>query len=359
MWAQDHQGRYPESLDLLAAENPKGAYLKQVPECPKVGIPYKYRSFIPPADQLDGYEITCPDGRAHGLPADEPRYNFDQGLIAGVMESRFWSSLWHSGKDLVSFVSLALAAGLFLASLACRPTPTPMLQAFLDRSPALRWLSTFSWFLLVSGLAAAVFWAGARMLPWSLTLIMSVWLAGVVARSLVNLGHWGWAWLAPPDSRPTPIMPVAERPELSLAGQRDLLLPSLRERRLAAMISVGLPGLVAAALIVLPALESGESGGLRGSLFGLAVTALLSFPLYLWAKVWAKTFTQRELEWIPGSGQLLEHRLDGTRTRLLGTAAKVEQVRGDETGYTFVLGGETFRLPLGQLGRSLSEACAP
>lgn len=356
MWSVDHAGHYPERLDLLRTVKANGSertYLPSPLTCPRTEQTYRFR-LEPLADtKVEDYQITCPDGTAHGLPGDEPRYRGTEGLSAGTPSGHLGVST--AG---LSLLGALLALGLFGASLARRPEPSPRVAVILDRYPALAWLSCASWFLLVSGTVWALM---ATTWSWPLTtirLILSCWLSGLIVEGLVRLGYRGWDLLSPraEGSDNSSHDPIGEQPCLRLAGRREVLVPSTQERRLASLISLLLPSLVLLTICLIAVFEPDPALAARSTLIGLALAAMVSFPMALWGKSWARSLTRRELEWVAGSGQLLEHRLDGTRTRVLGSLGDIESVAEVASGYEIVIGGERFLLRAGELGAGLATA---
>lgn len=360
-WADDHDERFPAKLDLLVTTRMKGVpgtYLPRIPECPcwtawreEAARSYRYR-VIPPADPgaFEDLEIVCPDGRAHGLPENEPAYRMSKGLIAGKHET-------HAHRlDLTSNVGTGLALFFSLFSygtaLAMRPDPIPGVRGLLERSSGLSMLSAACWALLVTAPIAFSLWLTRGYHFFGLRLVLSVWLSGCLAAGLVRLGYWFWDKLTPLAPAEAAPIKMGRKPGLGAGGHLVALVPTPRERRWERAIRLGLPGFLALGMVLIPALETEPA--FRGALLGVAAVAVLSYPIYQWGKMWARIATRREMEWVPGTDQLLEHRLDGARVRVLGTVAAIESVKPADPGYEVCLAGERFWLPDSELARNLA-----
>jgi hypothetical protein len=364
MYATEHQGHYPKSLDQLFQEGQDGnlLYLRNELRCPSdTHAEYLYRMHPPPAGAtFEIFEVHCSAGPAHRLPYGQPGYNSEQGLTEGATPERpgYLATLWAMAKDAPQIMTMGMALVFFLGSLAMRPDPPALALAILERSRALSWLSSLSWGLLVSGTVAGLMWASAS-LPFPLfRLFLSTLLCGTLAHGLVHLGWWVWQKLSPAETPASTSGSVGARPALNAEGNIAVLVPSTSERALETTIRIGLPAFAGAMLVGLPALEGDPMDAFRLSMLGLGSAALVCFPTYLWAKAWAATLTRRELEWIPGTDQLLEHRWDGRRRRILGTLAQVESVKEMENGYLLAIAGQSFHLSRGELGRYLASAVA-
>jgi len=90
MYATDHTGTYPESLDDLTKNSvdyrgePVGAYMKTIPVCPASGLPssYGYKSASVP----DNFTIWCKCDHAHKAAGEldgYPQYHPGQGMLLG------------------------------------------------------------------------------------------------------------------------------------------------------------------------------------------------------------------------------------------------------------------------------------
>lgn len=350
MWSEDHNDSYPDSLRRLADNR----YLIEIPNCPTSDKEYIYR--------LDGtgYQIVCPDSKAHRLlkSDNEPRFTCAEGPVCTMPEGQGWSWLWSLLKDAGFLLLFACCSAMSIASLSMRPEPPARVAAFLQRSPVLRGLSTSSWFLLVCSAWAALMWATSfSPLPLPLRLLLACWASGWICATLVHGGYRIWDRLSPlAHGELWPEMaPVGPRPGLS-AGQRQALVLSPREKGRARAVRVLLPLGLALALLGLPALVPDGQSAARGSFLGLALLAILSWPISLWASAWARILTRRELEWLPGGDQLLLHSLEGGRVQVLGTVADIEQVLATEHRYDVHIGGEVYHLPPGDLGHELASA---
>ena len=354
MWAADHGDRYPATLEQVLAPSGEGGwrYLQQMPECPSWSgdhRPYLYRVIAPTTSEpSEDFELLCPDGSAHGLPRDEPGYLMSTGLQAGQPKSQTQGGIVLSWFG--SWLAFVCALFVYAGALARRPERPLPVRRLLDRYPWLELSCSFSWFLLVSGAAVGLLWLSAGWPFLGLRLVVAFWLAGNLAEGTVRLGYLAWQKLSPPRRSELPGRQLSERPGLSLAGLRSVLRLEADEKRKEAALRLGLPASLSLALIVLPALD----GGPYGASLGMAAVAVLSFPLSMWGKAWARTFTRRELEWIPGVEQLVEHRFDGTRMRILGTTSEIESAIKTAAGYDLVLHGEVFHLPDDELGQALA-----
>lgn len=351
MWFDDQSDSYPESLRRLT----DNSYLKELPRCPCSDREYNYRLV---GDK--GYEIVCPDSKAHRLIKNdnEPRYTGAEGLICSLPEEGSWAWLWMFLRDLGGGVFVVSCAVLSIGSLSMRPEPPTRVAALLRRSPVLSGLSTLSWFLLVCSAWTALMWmTSLSPLPLPLRLLIACWASGWVCALLVQGGYRFWHRLSPLERGEVSAVqaPIGPRPGLS-AGQRQVLLLSPREKWRERFVKVLLPLGLALALVGLPALAPDGTSAARGSLTGLALVAILSWPIFLWAATWARILTRRELEWLPGGDQLLLHSLDGGRVRVLGSVADIEKVVSTQHGYDVYLQGEIYHLPPGDLGHELASA---
>ena len=362
LYATEHEGHYPGSLEQLLQKGQDGKflYLPSDPRCPsEAEAKYLYRTLPPAAGAtFDGFEVHCSAGPAHRLPQGQPGYASEQGLMDGATPERpgFFATFWAMAKDAPQILTTGMAMIFFFGSLAMRPDPPPVAMGILERSRALSWLSSLSWGLLVSGTVAGLMWASASF-PFPLfRLFLSTLLCGTLAHGLVNLGWWVWQKLSPAQSPAPTSGSVGARPALNAEGNIAVLVPSAPERALEAGLRIGLPVVACAMLVGLPALEGDPMDAFRLSMLGLGSAALVSFPTYLWAKAWATTLSRRELEWIPGTDQLLEHRWGGRRRRILGTLAQVESVKEMENGYLLSMAGQSFHLSPGALGLRLAGA---
>jgi hypothetical protein len=85
MWATDHEGRYPESLQQLTPE-----YLRAIPECPAAGMDTYSDSYTMSKGedaQGDSFELYCKGhNHAERLEEDFPRYNSLQGILESPSE---------------------------------------------------------------------------------------------------------------------------------------------------------------------------------------------------------------------------------------------------------------------------------
>lgn len=358
-WASDHGGLYPRRLEELADlwSDGQGGSLLDLPECPRFpeeeGGNYLFRVFPPTAETpFEVYTITCPDGTPHGLPDDEPRYEFAEGLICGAPHriAGFRGFL----QDLPYIVVTGLGLLFFVGSLARRPDPSFRAQTAMDRSRLLSLLSGFSWFLLVSGSAGVILWL-TRSWPFlPLRILMASVVCGLLAELVVLAGYRLWEIASPTDTSPPEGQSPDEQP--SLGSLRACVVPGSRDRIRATVCGFALPLLTLVTAVGLPALQDDSLHALQGSLIGLAAAALMSFLLYLWGKAWARTFSQCQLEWVPGTDLLLVHSWNGARVRTLGTVDDIESLRKNEGGYVLKLAGEIFQLPPGELGRELAAA---
>lgn len=317
MYFVDHDV-YPSQLTSLTPE-----YLKQLPLCPASGEGYSWIQNT----------LTCPAEQHQGLT-----YTYQDGLTKITLVPSFakiWAGrIW---RLLLFLTSLCM----FYAFLGQRPTPNPDAQRAMDRSPGLEFASWLSWILLNCSVAIGIGWLGSLTLAWYDAVLAGLFFGGMLTEWVVRMGWRVWATLSP---KPLPEMQQNKSPQEEPTldgGLRAEVSVSSAKSRAASLHTLGVPATCTLILTTLGASLSVQLAGL-----GFALGALLSFPLYLWARRWKSDVLDCELEFVPGAGLILmhSHPWGQPRTEQLGTLADVESVTLVPGGYSLVLKGREFRL---------------
>lgn len=273
MYSTDAMGQYPERLDRLV---PK--YLKSIPGCPSEQPATAY------VHEASHFTLTC-QGFSHGL-----LYSSRAGLGEGPARP-------NPNQISVGRVFLLLFVWyLFLVKLFLRPEPMRVVQDLEMKYDVMAGLGCFGWVALNSLLAYLVYLRfGGVVAPV---------LAAVSADLLVRAGWFVWGRLSPP--------PDAVEEKSEAAGSLPRLPGPIRatvpwtpsERARYRAISLA-PPLSVLALFTLPVWLADPW---QSRLFGLAAAALVAFPLFLWGRRLGQLFLNHQLELLPGTGVVLEHR---------------------------------------------------
>ncbi len=340
-YAGDHQGQYPVRLARL---RPK--YLKEMPTCPAAGTDCYTPSYACTTDP-DNFSFSC-SGRHH-TPEGDPGYNGFEGILQGPPPQR-----GHNSTPIDALMSFVLAVGsvwTLLANIAmCWPEPLPESQELLQAHPRLSRANWLAWPTLCLLFAGLIAWA----LPFESRLgrfCVGAFVGPFFAQLLVKLGGGLWRRLSPPAAAG----PAAEVQAGALPRLHDPVLvevvPGGRQRLLAQWFTWGVPWFTVLLCIGLPALGSDPAAALRGSLLGLAAGLFLLFPAYRWGQHWSRELFQQQLEWIPGSGELVLHsrRWGWPRSQSLGTQADVQSLQQVRPGlYRLQVADYPLLLPAGR-----------
>lgn len=320
LYAKDWQGNYPSRLPALTPN-----ILKSIPTCPAANLDTYSTSY---SSSFSAYTVYC-RGDHHGkasLWPNFPQYTSAEGLLGEA--SRPGNGWLDQLLGLLQWILFIPAFAFFVNRVGTRPEPLPQARELEQRHPWLGWLGWLSWVVLCLGCTGltGIYCAQSWSRGWSA--LMALTAGGMVAEWTVRTGWRFWGKLSPAEREPADSTSAGPNPEIG-ASLRTRLVLTGNQRLLSRLLKLGLPLLVLALLTL----------GLPNPLLGLAVGALLSFPLYLWGKSWASELFERELELVPGSGVLLEHsrRMGRPMVRQLGTLAQVENLSDDG----FCLGGRS------------------
>ena len=348
MYGQDNQGQYPPEIRKLVP-----GYLRQIPTCPAAGAD-SYTVTYQVSLEPDLYSYSC--SGLHHSPEGSPSYNAHQGLIPGPPPHR--SNETSVGDVFIAFVLSAGCSWSFLAHLLMVwPEPLPETEAILKSRPLLARLNWLSWPLLCLILSTLIGWA-IPLEGWLGRFCLGAFLGPFLAQLLVRLGVGLWRRLSPserPGDVPRPRPGLG--PKLGDPHLVEVVL-SGRQKRLADWFTQGLPWLTLLVLTGVPSLGQQPLTALRGSLLGFAAGVILVFPVYKWGKRWSQELFQRQLEWVPGSGELILHRRrwGWPLSQPLGTQADVELVEPvDKQVSRLQVAGCQFLVPSGPWLNNLQD----
>lgn len=341
MYGIDNQGRYPVSLARL---RPK--YLKEMPTCPAAGAD-AYSSSYAIATKPDNFSFSC-SGRHH-TPDGDPGYNGSEGLMEGPPPRR-------ADKTTVpdAFLAFFLAAGSLWTLLTnmsvCWPEPMSESKELLQAHPLLARANWWAWPVLCLLLASLIAWA----LPfsgWLGRFCVGAFVGPFLAQLLVRMGAGLWRRLAPRSaSAGGQVGSPDELPRLHDPWLVEVVLGG-REQLLSNWFTRGVPWLTVLMCMGLPALGPDPVLALRGSLLGLAVGIFLLFPAYRWGLHWSRQLFHQQLEWVPGSGEILLHsrRWGWPLSQSLGTQSDVQSLQPIGAGlFRLQMAGWSFRIRSGR-----------
>ena len=340
MYGTDNQGRNPVTLARLCP-----IYLKEIPTCPAAGSD-SYSSSYSIAIKPDVFSFIC-SGRHH-TPEGDPGYHSEAGLLKGPPARR-----GHQTTMLDVFLSFILTVGSLWTLLVnislCWPEPVPESKELLQSHPRLARANWWAWPLLCLLLTSLVAWT-VPFSGWLGRFCVSVFVGPFLAQLLVRLGAGLWRRLGPRSaSAGGPVGSPDELPRLHDPWLVEIVLGG-REQLLSNWFTHGVPWLTVLLCMGLPARGPDPVLALRHSLLGLAVGIFLLFPAYRWGQQWSRQLFHQQLEWVPGSGEILLHsrRWGWPLSQSLGTQADVQSLQPIGAGlFRLRMAGWSFRIRSG------------
>jgi len=283
MYATDSKGEYPK---LLKDVSPR--YLKGIPTCPSTKNDTYSNSYVCSASNFS----LCCKGENHRVDRpDYPSYNAREGLVD---DSR---GTLKSGNDRVlDLLGIGMIGYFCFIKLFFRPQPMPVVEEWEKLNSQIETAGCLGWVLLNLLLAGL----SVHRLGFALGMPL-----GVISADLLTRAGWlVWRALSPPHQAKA----IQESPFVSsIPGLtqplRFPIQPDEREKSMRRLVSFSFPTLFLTLTLSLQL----DSDPVRSRLMALALTALLGIPLYLWGGWLAKRLLARQLELLPGSGQLLLH----------------------------------------------------
>lgn len=319
MYKVDHH-EYPLSLDSLAPN-----YLKELPVCPGKDRSYELQT----KESREQFKIVC-SSKHPGAEPGSLHYDAKTG-VHYVPAKIGWGAL-----TFIAFSFLNL--GYLLVVFCSRPIPPKRAGVFLSRYKRLNSASDACWYILSLGLAYGGFFLLKELTGYPILALIGIPLGFVLAWSLTYYGWKVWELLSPAPKRKNE-SPESDGPALG-DGIRSSVILTGWERVAHNLVTIGFPLTTFLCFVCVPIATAVDSSAIRAILLSVAAGALLSFPLYLWGKHWARSLTGRELEWIPGSDLILQH-VQGS-SRLLGRVDDVDAHGQDHTGYFIKLGNRRY-----------------
>jgi hypothetical protein len=354
MYGTDNQGHYPAQAGRIVPR-----YLRQIPTCPAAGAD-SYTASYQVSMSPDTFSLAC--SGLHHSPDGAPSYHAEEGLIEGPLPRR--SSLNSMGDAVVALFLVVGCLWTFVVQVAIAwPEPLPETESILKSRPRLARLNYLSWPGLCLFLAALIAWA-LPLEGWLGRFCLGSFLGTPLARWLVYLGGGLWRRLSPSETRteaPRPRPRLGPGPRLDDPYVVEVAL-SGRQKQLAARFTGTVPWMTLILLTGVPALGQQPLTALRGSLLGFAAGMMVVFPAYRWARHWSQELFQRQLEWVPGSGELILHsrRWGRPHSLALGTQADVELIEVvDKKVSRLTVAGCPYLVPSGPWLKNLQNNLPP
>lgn len=336
MYSTDFEGQYPAGLSALTPN-----YLKTIPGCPVT----ERADYVSQRPSPERFRIVCPNPHFE-VKAGTLHYDCEYGLKSTPAP--------YSGPQMYHAILGILAVFSVFWALLSQPIEANWARERLQY-PA--WLDGLSWvcWVLLTCLTMSGIYAGIHHLTGNRWLA----LAGIPigANSCVAFIEFAWRlWMrvSPPEEVVTSVVAPGSKPRLG-EGLRAEVLPDPVRQKLVSLCTMAVPGLTFLAMTLGPQIVEQSVTSLRASLLGAAVAALASLPLYLWGKRWARQRFYRELEWVPGSEQLLEHSNRAGRPVCtpVGQVDEIVNYRRVGEGCFFELNGRHYRLATTELSEAM------